>query len=259
MKILIAVPSKGRADKIQKQTLSWLQHSEYHWRVFVEPQDFKSYEKVVPFGHLTLLQADNKGLGYAKKYIYTYANALEFDLIFKVDDDLYGWLDEMRVAKKEHSAPVFDWIIHESLELFKKYEDLKGVGFPYRFEMWQLRKWLGMNSRLQSCYITRTESFYPDERLSVFEDFATYLKIRLNNGVTLRYGHAGMDCEDVGKNTGGHQNFNRRTRARQEAEVLRSIYPGIKFKRVEGKDWDLEPDFDDELFRGKKEAEYGEA
>lgn len=116
--------------------------------------------------------------------------------------------------------------------------------------MFDKGKWTGINQRLQSCYIVRTDSFHADRRISVFEDLANFLYIRVANGIVLRYGDAGLDVEDVGTNPGGHQDFDRRVAAEKELLELRKIYPGLKFKKVTGKNWDVEPDFNDIFLRG---------
>lgn len=253
MKILIAVPSKSRSATIQKLTLSWLSKTKLDYRVFIEPQEYGKYVKTMGNGRLVLLGANDKGLGYSKESIKDYAIKNGYDLIFKVDDDMLGWWGRSRRRSDSVSHEVFIELLKDCEEQFLKHPEVKAIGFSYAWQMFDKDKWTGINQRLQSCYLTRTQDFHADALISVFEDFAAFLAIRVQNGVTLRYGFAGMDIEPVGKNPGGHQNFNRKERAVAEIEQLRKLYPALKFRKVTGKDWDIEPDMRDVFLRGKQQ------
>ena len=248
MKLLIAVPSKGRPEQIQKYTLSWLKFSKYPYKIFVEPQELSLY------GENTIsIEQSDQGLGYAKEFIHKYAVENGYDVIFKVDDDVMGWCGASRGGSKRgvEGAVLFDETIDDCLEEFEKHESIKAIGFPYRFQMFETSKWTGVNQRLQSCYIVRTDSLYPDRRISVFEDFHTFISIRVNGGNTLRYGWAGQDIQDVGSNNGGHQLFDRRERALQEAKLLRQVLPSLQFRKVD-RAWGFEPDMRNKVLTGKK-------
>lgn len=253
MKILIAVPSKNRAVAIMKDTLRWLPETRYDWRVFVEPQDFPAYLAAgIPDDRLIQLKENNKGLGYAKKTIYDWAVEYKYDLIFKLDDDIKNWYGADRKRSLQPVA-VFEKAIDDSIQVMKFREDVMAVSFPYSFQMFDAgKKWTNVNLRTQTAYIVRTNCIFPDERISVFEDFATFIFIRVvKNGLVLRYGLAGMDCADVGVNKGGHQEFNREEKAKAEIEYLREIYPALTFRPVKGKAWTIEPDMRNEVFAGK--------
>lgn len=259
MKILIAVPSKNRVQGLKKNTLSWLKHSKYDWKVFVEPQDETSYAEVVDKNKTVVLDQNDQGLGYAKKAIKAYAEDNNYDLIFKVDDDITAWRNIANRGKKgsktrhpttkEEYAEIFDKIISDSLEIFNRYPEMGGVSLPYGNQMLAVKKWTHLNARLQTAYITRTELFIPETggRYHVFEDFATYMWIRKKGFKTLRYGLTGIDCEQVGSNAGGHQDFDRLAEAKREAEELRKIYPALQFKEVD-KPWEIEPRLEGEFF-----------
>lgn len=251
MKILIAVPSKNRADRIKDLTLNWLDIVDIDWQVFVEPQDFENYKKIIPEKNLIQIDGNNRGLGFSKSYIKYYAIQNNYDLIFKLDDDLEGWYGRSRNQRESISYEVFTEAINDGLIAFIKYPEVKAISYPYAWQMYEKDKWIGINQRLQSSYFLRTDSFFGDPRFSTFEDIANFIYIRKNNGIVLRYGWAGQNIEDVGKNPGGHQDFNRKEQALNEIKLLREIHPGLKVKRVFGKNWDLEPDMNDEFLRGK--------
>lgn len=250
MKVLIAIPSKNRAKRIMDLTLSWLQESSYEWVVFVEPQDCEEYQKVIPSAHLWKLTANNMGLGFCKEEIKKYAVRFGFDVIFKCDDDMQGWYGRERNRRDAVQQDVLNYVIQDALEAFGRSADIQAISFPYAWQMFDKGKWTGINQRLQSCYIVRTSAFHADRRISMFEDMANFLYIRVANGIVLRYGDAGLDVEDVGTNKGGCQDFDRKVESEKELAELRKIYPALKFKRVVGKKWNIEPDFNDKFLRG---------
>lgn len=250
--VLVACPSKDRTALFEANTYSWIKQTQTKWMVFVEPQCKDKYHFVGGDKLITISQS-NKGLGFVKKCIQDYAKAQGFEFVFKVDDDIKGWIGKNRGGlKRELSASIFEEAIKDGLEAFAKYPDVVAISYPYRNEMYTIKQWTAINQRIQTCYLIRTEWMFGDESFSTFEDFATYIKIRVNNGVVLRYGWAAIDAQDVGKTTGGLQDFNRSELALKELELLRNIYPALKFRRVYNKEWALEPDLSRGIFNGKK-------
>ena len=244
MKILNIVFSKGRADNIGDLTLSWLPLVDYDdYLVVVEPQDWSKYLAVLPKDALYQLPKNDQGLGYAKNIIREYALKNRYDAIFKLDDDIIGWAGQDRKLKKGKACvPVFNTILKDCCEAFEKHPDVQAVGFPYSFEMYEVRKWIGVNLRLQSNYLCRTKYFVGDPRVKLFEDFHNYLYIRANQGITLRYGYAGQGMKPVGKFKGGTALLDRKQQAEENIKIFRELYPALKAKKVTDKPWQLEPD-----------------
>ena len=250
-KILIAVPSKNRYrdNEIHRKTLSWLQHTQYDFRVFVEPQDKKNYSSVP---NLVILDKNNGGLGYAKSFIHKYAVKNDYDYIFKVDDDVYRWRDirnrGLGIGKsggttKQEYCRIFERIIEDSFEILEDTPNIGAISLPYGNEISEIQKFTEINKRLQSCYLIRTNLFY-DERLvniSTMEDFATFFNVLKKGYYTVRYGLTGIDCERVGVNSGGIQDFDRRKQNELEKQILEELHPEIVWKRVQ-KNWNWEPD-----------------
>jgi hypothetical protein len=252
MKLLIAVPSKGRAERIMEDTLSWLDMAGGDWSVFVEPQEYDAYLKAgVPPIFLEKLDKNGQGLMYAKQFIQRYAQDNGYDVVFKIDDDVRGWVGRSRKFVSQFSLEVFEAIVRDGMFMFEKHPNLFAIGFPYSHQMFNVGNKWSVNARLQSCYMVRTEHLCPDPRIEVFEDFATFIKIRVLGGDTVRYNFAGINCRPVGKGKGGLQAFtDRKEQAERSAQVLQEIYPALKFRKVEGKAWEWEPDMRD-TFLGK--------
>lgn len=254
-KLLIALPTKGRADTINKHTWSWLQYIKEQFVVWVEREEFEEYSRIIPKDHLVVLPKSNQGLGYAKEQIKKFAEENEFEYIFKVDDDIAGWCDATRGSSKkgEAGAKVLKQALQDCIEELEKHPQVGAIGFPYRNEMWDVKKWVSVNGRLQTAYISRTKDFHADKRISHFEDLAHFINLRAHNRSTLRYGLIGIDCEPVGKNAGGHQLMDRGTQAQSEIDLIRSeIYPALRVKRVFDKAWNFEPDLKGGIFTGAK-------
>lgn len=262
MKLLIAVPSKGRAKKIIKHTMRWLPRTGFEVRVFVEPQEYEAYKESLdhgnydnrvhfPLEHLIDIGENDKGLSFVKGYIKQYALDNGFDLVFKMDDDVLRF--NARGKNKPDDEMVMDFcgMVGVCRKTMGEYPDVGAIGFPYRNELFEPKRWTSINTRLQTCYLIRTE-LMQDGEFDAMEDFAQYVLLRKANKVTLRYGLLGIDCADVGKNKGGHQMFNRGEKVEADIAKLREIHPAIQFKKVDGKDWAYEPVLTGDFFGVKK-------
>lgn len=261
MKLLIAIPSKGRSDTIFKHTLRWVVRTGFDVKVFVEPQEIEAYRegaRDANYQHRLAIADDNfidigqndQGLGYCKGFIKDYAIKNGYDLVFKMDDDVMRFNGRGRNKPDDLMIIEFAEMVGKCRVTFGKYPDVAAIGFPYRGELYEPKEWSLINARLQTCYIIRPE--YIQTGYNTMEDFANYVYIRSINKVTLRYGLLGMDCADVGANKGGHQMFNREAQMEEELPKLREIYPALRFKTVKGKNWTMEPVLTGPFFAVKK-------
>lgn len=260
--LLIVTPSKDRAVEIQKHTLSFLQYTEFDYKIFVEPQDYGKYIAAgVPAALLVNIFHDDLGLAYCKNFIYKYALAKGFKYIFKIDDDIralrhVSYMGKGRkysaaISKPEKCKLVIDARVRQSLLLFEAESGVGGVSLLYDRFMYgknaiQQETWKLLNKRFESNYICKIEYFNHGEEYSklkgVFEDFYTFLNIIAAGEVTVTYGLAGFDVCWVGLNAGGHQSFDRRIAANKEKQFIEKRFPGVIWKKVD-KGWDFEPDF----------------
>ena len=250
MKLLIAVLSKGRAEKIIKHTMRWLPRTGFDVRVFVEPQEYNQYLERLNHGdyenrthfppeHLINIGENDKGLSFVKGFIKQYALDNGYALVFKMDDDVLRFNSRGKNKPDDEMVMEFAGMVGTCRKTMGEYPDVGAIGFGYRNELHEKKRWTLINARLQTCYLIRTELL--QDGFNTTEDFAQYLYIRSLNKVTLRYGLLGIDCADVGKNKGGLQMFDRQAQFEEEAERLKEIYPAVQFKKVEGKSWLYEP------------------
>ena len=261
MKLLIAIPSKGRADTIAKRSMRWLPRTGFDVRVFVEPQEYEAYEAALKDGDynnythsagmLIKIRKNNGGISYVMQQIKKHAAKNKYDLVFKMDDDIKGFIG--RGKKKPDDQMIMDFCAMVGacrLELGARPE-VGAVGFPYRNELFELKKWSAINARLQTAYIVRTKLMH-SLGVNMMEDFAQYVYLRSQNFLTLRYGLLGIDAAPVGKTKGGMQLFDQQKLALEAAQKLRELHPGIKFRKVEGKAWSIEPVLSGPFFGIKK-------
>lgn len=241
-RVFIAVPSKRRGEIFRKNTWEWLQHVNCDWGVFLEGEDYISPEYAfIPKEKRFFLVDSNRGLGYSKTMIRQHADAKEYEFVFKVDDDIRGWTNFRKSLKGEEAAKQFEKNLEACLATFDISRDVAVISFPYSFQMFEQFDWKPVK-RVQTAYITRREFFHVNSNISVCEDFATGLYAITKNKWVLQYGMSGMQLGvEVGGGEGGLQSFDRSERMLKEIDLLREIYPPLKFRKVD-KSWKYEPD-----------------
>lgn len=235
MKCLVCIPSKARPNNIKKYVEPFMQRLGLDYRIFVEPQDAEQYK----FSNVVLLDANDKGLGYATAFAKKYAEENGHDLYFRIDDDVKG-IGE----------------IEKDIDRIIRAFDIQKVGavvFPYSFEWYAKtdKLFTRVNKRTQTCYIIRTKLFRPDNRISTFDDFYQYLLLRNDNYDTLYCSKHLIDCAPVGGGSGGLQVFDRSEMALNEINIFKSIDPTIKVISKPDKPWKYEPKFTDKKYRSK--------
>ena len=235
MKCLVCIPSKGRPNNIKKYVEPFMQRLGLDYRIFVEPQDAEQYR----FSNVVLLDANDKGLGYATAFAKKYAEQNGYNLYFRIDDDVKS------IGEIEKDID----------RIIKAFDILKvgAVVFPYSFEWYAKtdKLFTRVNKRTQTCYIIRTKLFRPDNRISTFDDFYQYLLLRNDNYDTLYCSKHLIDCAPVGGGSGGLQVFDRSEMALNEINIFKSIDPTIKVISKPDKPWKYEPKFTHKKYRSK--------
>lgn len=246
-RLLIAIPSKGRADTIAKETMRYVPQLGYDYRVFVEPQDHAAYSRVIDPACLYLLPENDRGLCFSKFHIQRFAQEQGYDAVFKHDDDIYYWTPGTGKTQEciQTTAKTLKNGIAWSLNKLNE-PNVVAVGYEYRtFMHIATRPEYEMERRLQTCYVVKSGYLYSDLSIPIFEDFYTTMMIWLHGGSTVRYLRCGMFPKGNGKSylgqAGGLTSFNRIILAEQAISHMRSIYPALKLRRV-SKLWGWEPD-----------------
>lgn len=245
MRVLLAIPSKARASTLQKYALTWLAllPETVEWQVFVEPQDEGAYKSVVPDGHLSLLTENDRGLGFALSQVKAFAITGGYDVIFKLDDDIRGFMEFRQRLNAPAVARRVTKMVEEFSKAFETFSDLGAITFPYSFEVYDKTQWQP-TKRVQTAYFVRTSAFFAEPAVSVFEDFAVGLYCLTKGLRVMRYGLSAIDLGvKVGGGTGGHQSvsLDRKAGSLAAIEELRKIYPPLECRAVD-KPWGIEPD-----------------
>lgn len=226
------------------------------WILAVEPQESKLYQKFFPqwVDHLLILPENNKGLTYSLMAIKEYAIVNGYDLVFKIDDDMKGWYGKERKSGNTDKAFIRGLKACEekmgaveSIGVFEKEKTallplVGAIGFPYSNQMFEVGEEWGERGRLQTCYLIRPWEWYLNPKMKDNDDFSAFIYLRFSGKRALRYNWLGMIVKPVAKNPGGLQMFNRRETMVESNALLRQEFPLLKFRKVEGKPWDEEPD-----------------
>ena len=238
MRLLIAVPSKKRPQVFEKFTKQFISKFDCDKILVLEKEDYNDYD----FENKLMLEKSNQGLSYSLKAIKNYALENNYDLIFKIDDDVKSigtvWED-----------------IDKLIKPFETHLELGAICFPYRFQFYDINKKLftHVNKRLQTCYIIRTSCYFIDQKTSnLFEDFYNFMMLRKQGYFTLFCSRHGIDCKPVGEGNGGIQCFDRKKLAVEAIREFKAIDPSIEVITKKDKSWYYEPKFTDKLYKSKK-------
>lgn len=254
MSILIAIPSKGRPKELFKDTYSFIKHSKFDFKIFIEPQDHEEYLEFFDEKEIVILSENNRGLCFSKLEIFEYCKEKKYKYVFKMDDDICNLRvrniskikEKNEVDRKFRTENFLDTAIANSLNLLKK-DRVKGISFPYGNELRiedENILFTHFNKRFQSCYLVDVDFLFPyPEHIynQCFEDFDTFFNIIDLGYLIIRYEQLGIDCRPVGSNKGGIQSFNRAKIFQKTYEVMNKRYPYLIWKDV-NKEWKKEPD-----------------
>ena len=220
MKMLITVPSKGRAYAIDKRTLKWLPDVkspiQTDWKVFVEPQDYRYYKQTVPTDHLITLPDNDQGLSYVVKCVREYALKEGYDLVMWLDDDCTGYV---RCDGKD-PARNCEAFLSDVLGYFESMPDVGNIGTIDNVSGYMLpviRKNLNSNNKITvgwkpaySVYIIRAELLTYDLRLKSRIDVMVNLGVWAQGYRTVMYNYTAMNHEQ--QTNGGGLNYDHKQR-----------------------------------------------
>lgn len=232
MKLLIAIPSKGRPYKIGSQTLKWLTKCDLpdwvEWKVFVEPQEKVYYKQTVGKENIIVLPEKDQGIGYSKCIANEYAVVNGFGLIMYMDDDVSGFIDSRK--KMEHASEVFVNLLEDIIPDFTTYPDLGLVRFisskKFYFEGSSTKKYLYKNPGGWGCQILRVDINKMHPSYTHYEDTALQLWVMNQGYYSLMYGKAGIAVK-VYTNPGGFQTRDRRKDAEDAVAAIDKHFPGV--------------------------------
>lgn len=231
-KVLIAVPSKARYDRILKYTAGWLIGSPFVWKVFVEPHEASLYKRVVPAKKLVVIPKSDQGMHLVMNCIGKYAQSHGYSYVLKIDDDCRGFsVFPDCGSPSENLLSVLSEIIPD----FESDPTLGGVRFiQKRFWLYRKReskKYSHLNKPLWGISLYRA-SAWPElpEQVNHFDDTIHSLLMWRDGWTTRTCCKAGVDVlQNAGK--GGHYSFDRRAMATSAIQyMIDHGFPLCKFK-----------------------------
>lgn len=227
-KLLIAVPSLGRAYDIEKHAGFWLkQLTRYEYKLFCEPRERIYYAQTMPLKNIVFTE-NHCGLLGQITHIRNYAKENGFTYVMKCDDDM--WFLKKKTSKKR-SAETLENALDEIVSEMDLDESIGGVtitkaaGYMRNSsnELWLYKK----NKPFYSNSISRTELFKVPDCAEIFIDLSLSLQCVTNGFSTKTYGRAYESCITF-KNKGGFQSTQRDELSRKVYPKLKEIYPEIK-------------------------------
>lgn len=189
------IPTKGR---LNTKTYKLFKDVGIEVKHFIEPQEINEYN--VP-NKVSILEND-KGIGYVRNFMLTYARENEYDWVLICDDDVTSFgVYNGKTVKKDASI----WF--DILEKAKKLP-FELVGINYTQHAWHEKTSYSINRKFAEVCVLMNISkikwdYRPEFNLKEDRDFALQT-IKKGNGV-LRFNHFWFACPDVGSNAGGLQ------------------------------------------------------
>ena len=237
MSVMIGVPSKGRAELFHKKTYKILKECAVPWRVFVEPQDYESYLRLIPESRIVELKKNDKGLGYSLRKIRRTAIKAGYDFVWKMDDDVNHWYENSRVSPKEDQGTMLE----EASDLLDAAEEclgehLGGISFGGKFFHQDWRPFTHIGKMFETTYIVRAQDwFLPRTLRGYHEEFVASAKLHTLGLITLRCGKFCWNA-DLSTAEGGLQSFDRKKEQEKYFGVLQRQFPEL-VKLTEGVDY----------------------
>tara|TARA_R110002012_G_scaffold77863_2_gene198549 strand:- start:3672 stop:4439 length:768 start_codon:yes stop_codon:yes gene_type:complete len=253
MKLLIAIPSKGRPYKCK--TYKWLSKcnlpANVDYRFIVEPQERIYYEQSIGKEKLLTLKENDKGYAYAIDEGHKYAKENSYDIIWQMDDDVLAFIDKR--AKAKHTSEVFEKIVVDLIDAFKHDDKLGIVRFlsqrAFYFIKNELKRFVYKNQGGWGNFLIRTKCYAMEQGWKTHSDTMQHIKVWEQGYYTKTYGLAGINAE-VYTNEGGYQMLNRKHLTEETLKYLKKDYPLMEWQESNNT---LGYDIKTDMYRPKKE------
>lgn len=234
MKLLIAVPSKARPDLFKERTYAMLtEYAEHDWLVFVEPQDYDAYVTAgIDRKHIYELEANNKGLGYAKDTIQRFALEHEYDYVFKMDDDVKGFGYGTAHKIDPSNLPSLLRTVDKLVTKEPKIDAIRLSGnFDVAFDKTSVSKAF----RVSCNYFIKPELLTGGKYTAIEDEYQSLILLRDGRNI-LRVAFT-QDMTEIGKLDGGIQALasgdERKIRQGHEFELLLKELPWLVLKETD--------------------------
>lgn len=156
----VFIPSKGRHESLF--TMKAFNAIGTPYTVFVEPQEFDDYAKVIALHRLHRLPFSNRGLVATRNYIWDYAEYLKVSRFWTFDDNIKGFMQLNNNVKTR----AIDGGMFALIEDFAdRYENVIIAGCNYQFFAKNKQKIPPyiLNTRIYSNMLIKTDAPYRNE------------------------------------------------------------------------------------------------
>ncbi len=156
----VFIPSKGRHES--RFTMKAFDAIGTPYTVFVEPQQYDDYAKVIPAHRLHRLPHRDKGLVVTRNYIWDYAKYLEVQRFWTFDDNIKGFMQLNNNIKTRAVDGSMFALIEDFVD---RYENVIIAGCNYQFfakNKQQIPPYI-LNTRIYSNMLIKTAAPYRNE------------------------------------------------------------------------------------------------
>ena len=225
----IAIPSKGRAGLMK--TAKLLEECGICYHVFVEPQDFDSYEKNRTHYQIIInIEENDRGIVFARNTILEYARQAKWENFWMMDDDLqeFGQVVKGKTVKKNAD------VIYLAQDQLLRY-DISLGSLQLRQFAWGSKE-LVRNRMAMQCYLfnmKNCQNLNFDPRVKIRDDFDLSLQAIFKAKGTLRTSKYYYGSDDMKSGMpGGMTSIYNEKNEKDDVSFLQKKWPGI-FEQIE--------------------------
>lgn len=225
------VASKGRAGAAT--TIDQLIREGAEVFVFVEPQEQAAYEDAYPGARLVVLPEGNKGIGYVRRFVLSYARLAHWDWFWMLDDDIKQMF---HVEQGKCVKFPFRVVLDEAAGELSEVVGLAVGALEYQQYAWAQKKQFAMDSYCDvAVLINVAATRMIGYRDGVKEDRDFVLQALSLGYRTARACRWAFGAPKNGSNAGGLHEEYKAGLERQWSQRMIDLWPGVC-------EWNIKPD-----------------
>lgn len=198
-KYTIYIVSKGRPNNT---TATVLKNVGLDYKIVIEPQDYDSYCKVHSPDKLVLLDKNDGGLRYARKFVKQYSRAANEEKHWEFDDDLEKFFIRLRGTNKNIVADplLCISIVEHCMDMFSNIAISGICSSAYAFsKKYAVQK----NRHVYQCVLYENSINVDANCACAIEDWDHTFRVLGNGYCTLAFHHIMQQCTPTMKLAGG--------------------------------------------------------
>jgi hypothetical protein len=203
LKYTIYIPSKGRPNC---STPKLLGNTKYY--LVVEPQDKKAYIDNFGKNKVLVLNKNNKGLWYARKWIKKYSTKKSEKFHWQIDDDIRAFMKRDVKLQKNKRRTAYSVLGHIE-NYVQRYKNIGMAGLKSEAFAWGAKRDLDFNKQIAGVALlnNKVKVSYRD---NVIEDTDYSMQVLSAGGdyCTVLFNRLILSTVKLGSNEGGHQSSN---------------------------------------------------